>query len=71
MNDLMKWFFKALLSMVVWVFILSIRWDGRPIFYHASDLFVQNALVRAVDSELAELWWRVTNKGEEAKEKAM
>lgn len=71
MNDFMKWLFKALTSMIIWVFVLSIRWDGRPIFYHANDIFVQNALVRAVDAELAELWWRVTHKGEEAKEKTM
>ena len=71
MNDFIKWLFKALISMILWVFVLSIQWNGRPIFYHANDILVQNSLVRAVDSEIAEIWWQVTNKGEQAKEKAM
>lgn len=71
MNDFIKWMIKACISMVAWVFILSIRWNGRPIFYHANELFVQNSIVRAVDSEFAELWWRLTSKGEEARERTM
>lgn len=71
MNDFIKWLSKVLLSMVVWVFLLSIQWEGRPIFYHANDLLVQNAVVRAVDAELGEIWQRLTEKGEDQAEKAM
>ena len=58
MNDFMKWCFKVLLSAVVWVFILSVRWDGRPMFNYASEVLVQNAFVRAVDDEAGTLWTR-------------
>lgn len=71
MNDLLRWFSKAILSMILWVFILSIRWNDKPIYYYAHEFFVKNSLVQAVDAELAELWWRVVNKGDEVKEKAM
>lgn len=60
MNDALKWIFKILLQAVLWVFIFSIRLDGRPIFAYASEILVQNALVRAADEELADLWYRVS-----------
>ena len=59
MNDAVKWLLKVLLHAVLWVFILSIRWDGRPVFNYANELLVQNSLVRAVDDELGDLWVRL------------
>ena len=60
MNDALKWLLKVLLHAVLWVFILSIRWDGRPVFNYANEILVQNSLVRAVDDELGDLWYRLT-----------
>ncbi len=61
MNDLMKWLGKTTLLMVAWVFILSINVSGRPLFYHANEVIVQNAMVAAIDEELGDLWYRLSN----------
>jgi hypothetical protein len=57
-NDFMKWFLKVLLSAMIWVFVLSVRWDGRTMFSYANEALVQNALVGALDEQAAELWHR-------------
>lgn len=71
MNDLFKWLVKGVLSMIVWVFILSIRWNGRPIYYYAQDVLVKNSIVKALDAEIGEIWWRLTNKNQDIREKTM
>jgi hypothetical protein len=58
MNDILKWVGKLVLQSIMWVFILSIQWDGRSLFYHANETLVQNQFVRNVDEELAQLWTR-------------
>ncbi|MEN9834493.1 MAG: hypothetical protein RL011_686, partial [Pseudomonadota bacterium] len=40
-------------------FVLSIRQDGRPLFYHANNLLVQNTIVRTVDEGLTDVWGRL------------
>ena len=78
MNDLMKWLGKTTLLAVVWVFILSINVRGQPLFYHANNVIVQNAMVAAIDEELGDLWYRLSktakttfNESEVPDEKAM
>ena len=56
MDRILKWLLRTALQGIVWVFILSISVDGRPLFSHAQDVLVQNTVVRAVDEQLAELW---------------
>lgn len=60
MRDHLKRLGKFALTFIMWVFILSIRVDGRTIFSHANDVLVQNSIVAAIDSELAGLWYRIT-----------
>ena len=60
MNDIIKWVGKFLLHLVFWVFVLSIRWDGRTLFSYAHNTLVQNSFVQAVDEELADVWYRLS-----------
>ena len=78
MNDMLKWLLKVVFQAILWVFILSIRVEGRPVFNYANEVFVQNALVKTVDEELGDLWYRLSktakttfNKTEPDQEKAM
>lgn len=59
MNDLLKWSTKVAVSAVFWVFVLSIRQEGRPIFYHVNNLLVQNTIVRTLDEGLTDVWDRL------------
>jgi hypothetical protein len=60
MNDLFKWIGKFFIHLVIWIFILSIRWDGKTLFSYAHNVLVQNALVQAIDEELADVWYRLS-----------
>ena len=60
MNGLLRWCTKVCLSAVAWVFILSIRYEGQPLFYRANDLLVQNSMVRTIDDGLVDAWHRLT-----------
>ena len=51
---------KLALTAILWVFILSITVNGRPLFHYANDFFVQNSIVAAIDEELSNLWHRVS-----------
>ncbi len=61
MNDFVKWIGKILLHCVMWVFVLSVQWDGKSLFYHANDILVQNQLVQTADEELARLWTKLSH----------
>ncbi len=60
MNDIFKWIGKFFMHSVLWVFVLSVRWDGRTVFSYANEVLVQNALVQTLDEELAEVWYKVS-----------
>lgn len=60
MNDMIRMIGKVLLQMVLWVFILSISWGGRTLFERSHDVLVDNAIVAAIDQELADMWDKVT-----------
>lgn len=60
MNDALKWIGKIGLHAVFWIFVLSIRWDGRTLFSYGNDTLVQNSFVQAFDEELADLWSRLS-----------
>tara|TARA_B100001094_G_C18165218_1_gene791652 strand:- start:634 stop:870 length:237 start_codon:yes stop_codon:yes gene_type:complete len=55
---LLKMLFKLMLSGSCWVFVLSIPYQGVPLFWHAEDLIVRNKLVQALDYQLGVLWER-------------
>ena len=60
MSDRIKRVFKVLLQGVIWIFVLSIQIEGRPIFYYLNDIMVKNSVVKGVDRELGDLWYRVS-----------
>lgn len=60
MNDIFKWIGQFFMHMIIWVFILSIRWDGQTMFSYANNILVQNALVQTIDEELAGVWYKVS-----------
>ncbi len=59
MRDLLKHVGKFLGQGLMWVFLLSIRWDGKTLFSYCHDVFVDNSLVQTVDSELGEVWYKL------------
>ena len=73
MDALIKWLGKTSLTAIAWVFVLSIHWNGQPIFNHAYDVLIDNSIVRAIDEKFAELWDNVSetakNTVENKKEK--
>ena len=60
MQDAIKKIGKLSLTAVLWIFVLSITINGRPLFWYANDFFVQNSIVEAIDQELSDLWYRVS-----------
>ena len=63
-QDLIKWLIKIFMHLVVWVFILSIQWDGRTLYDRAHEILVDNPLVDLVDEELKDLWDKVSATAE-------
>lgn len=59
MQDLLKRLLKVIAQGILWVFILSIQWKGNPVFHYAHEVFVDNALVAAIDTELGEIWYKL------------
>ena len=49
MREKLKAAVRGLLQGVIWVFVLSIRVDGRTLFHHAHDVLVNNQVVAAVE----------------------
>lgn len=66
MNDFMKWCFKLVFNAILWVFILSINWNGRTMFSYAHATLVDNAVVRAFDEQLAVMWSKVSRAAKTA-----
>lgn len=56
MKDVIKRIGKTALQGLIWVFVLSLNWNGRTLFSHANEVFVQNQVVLAADAQLAD-WW--------------
>lgn len=75
MDGLIKWIGKTSVSAVIWVFVLSISWNGKTFFSYANDVLVKNSVVQAIDGKLAEIWNKMSHtakanmNGERAKEK--
>ncbi|MFK7825540.1 MAG: hypothetical protein AB8G05_15425 [Oligoflexales bacterium] len=63
-QDLVKWLFKIFVHLVVWVFILSIQWDGRTLYDRAHEVLVDNPVIDLVDEELKDLWDKVSATAE-------
>jgi hypothetical protein len=60
MTEVIKWICKNLVVAGFWLFILSIDYKGRPLFYTAHDVLIKNSLVQSMDQQLSEIWGRVS-----------
>ncbi len=49
-KEALKWLGRTSISAIFWVFILSIRYDGRTLFSYANNFLVQNSFLQVVDS---------------------
>ncbi|MCX6115968.1 MAG: hypothetical protein NT027_00350 [Proteobacteria bacterium] len=54
MNEYMRRALKVLGYGIIWVFVLSIRIQGRTIFHYANNILVQNRIVAAIDETLSD-----------------
>jgi hypothetical protein len=59
MRDIFKHLGKFLGQGLLWVFLLSIHWDGKTLYAYCYDVFVDNSLVHTVDTELGEVWYKL------------
>ena len=58
MKEMLKKFLHWALVATFWVFVLSIHWNNKPIFYHANEILVQNRIVATIDEQMGELWYK-------------
>ncbi len=63
LKDLAAWLLKIALQMVIWVFVLSFKWDGRSLFDHGHKILVENAFVDMVEEEANRLFNKIYETG--------
>lgn len=63
-------FLKLILQMVIWVFLLSIKIDGKLVFDHAHDFLVQNEIVNTLQAQFDDLWDQVIRTAKSGVENA-
>ena len=51
-----KWVFKLVFNLVLWVLILSIRWEGQTLFKRAQNLLLESPVSGLVDENLQFTW---------------
>ena len=59
-KDIITWGIKACFQLVLWVFLLSISWDGRTLFDRTHEIIVDNEVVESLDLQLRELWEEIS-----------
>jgi len=59
-GDIARWASKFIFYLIIWVFILSLRWEGRTLFDRAHEVIIENPLVELIDEELNDLWVRLS-----------
>ncbi|NRA64346.1 MAG: hypothetical protein HRU19_07670 [Pseudobacteriovorax sp.] len=69
MGSIVKWILKHTLVAAFWVFVLSIQVQGRPLFFLAHSILIDNTLVRNMDRHISELWVEITMTASETYEK--
>lgn len=60
-SEIARWASRFVFYLVLWVFILSIRWEGRTLFDRAHEVIIENPLVELLDEELGILWDRLSD----------
>ncbi len=52
LKDLLKKSLRIAVAFVLWVFILSFRWQGRTLFDRSHEVLVDNTLVSFLEQQL-------------------
>ena len=60
MKDYLKRLGRILLHASFWIFVFSVRWDGRTLFSYGNEILVQNRIVKAIDESMGDIWYRVS-----------
>ena len=59
MSSLVKWLATNTLTAILWVFILSIDFEGRTLFSYAHEHVIESEYVQKADQGLEDLWTKV------------
>lgn len=59
-SEIASFVMKALLSLVVWVFVLSVEIEDKMLFEHAHGFLVDNEIVTALKGQMNEIWEEVS-----------
>lgn len=59
MKENLKKLGKLVLTAVIWVFVFSVNIGGKPIFYHANEVLVQNQFVQDIDEEVSNFYFKL------------
>ncbi|MBP6218034.1 MAG: hypothetical protein KA436_05565 [Oligoflexales bacterium] len=62
LEGLIRWLVKFFLQMILWVFLLSINWDGKMLFLHLKSLLVDNAIIATVEDQGEILFGQIRDK---------
>lgn len=63
-SPMVSWIIKNIIIALFWLAILSIEFGGKPLFYTAHDLVIDNRVVQAVDQQARKLWANLTSNKE-------
>ena len=55
-KDIVSLFIKLSIQFVFWVFVLSVSWDGEPLFNKAHKILVKNELVETISEKSLIVW---------------
>ena len=58
------WIVKNIFLALFWVFVLSIDYNGRPFFYTAHKVMIDNPLAQKIDLEIRSVWASLVDDNE-------
>ena len=55
-KDLATFIVRAFFQMLLWVFIFSIPWNGKPLFHTVHDVVVRSEVILSAQESVKSLW---------------
>ncbi|MBI2602519.1 MAG: hypothetical protein HYW48_05625 [Deltaproteobacteria bacterium] len=49
LKELVKWVFRTIIQMITWVYVLSLPFNGLPLYEHARSVLVDNRVVDLIE----------------------
>lgn len=59
-GDMVRWVSRFIFYLMLWVLILSVRWEGRTLFERAHELILENPVAELIVEEAEEFWGRLS-----------